>query len=66
VNNPQGSWSESGAVVDVAVDLRRSCSNYGKRVTVELSADIGNMLWIPEGFGHGFLAFTENVGFAYK
>ena len=55
-----------GAVLDVAVDLRLSSSTYGKHVAVELTADVGNMLWIPEGFGHGFLALTETVGFAYK
>jgi dTDP-4-dehydrorhamnose 3,5-epimerase len=68
VNRPQGKLVRVayGAVLDVAVDLRRSSLNYGKHVTVELSAELGNMLWIPEGFGHGFLALTENVGFAYK
>jgi dTDP-4-dehydrorhamnose 3,5-epimerase len=35
-------------------------------VAVELSAENGRMLWIPEGFGHGFLVLTEQAGFAYK
>jgi dTDP-4-dehydrorhamnose 3,5-epimerase len=35
-------------------------------VVVELSGKNGEMLWIPEGFGHAFLALTENAGFAYK
>lgn len=55
-----------GAAVDVAVDLRRSSPNFGRHVAVELTADSGAMLWIPEGFGHAFLALTEFVGFAYK
>lgn len=55
-----------GAVVDVAVDLRRSSPNFGKHVAVELTGENSEMLWIPEGFGHAFLALTESVGFAYK
>lgn len=55
-----------GAVLDVAVDLRRSSSNFGRHVAVELTGENGEMLWIPQGFGHAFLALTETVGFAYK
>ena len=55
-----------GAVIDVAVDLRRSSATFAKHVAVELSQENGTMLWIPVGFGHAFLALTENVGFAYK
>lgn len=55
-----------GAVLDVAVDLRRSSPNFGKHVAVELKAESGDMLYIPVGFGHGFAALTENVGLAYK
>ena len=55
-----------GAVLDVAVDLRRSSPNFGQQVAVELTADSGNMLYIPIGFGHGFVSLTENVGLAYK
>jgi dTDP-4-dehydrorhamnose 3,5-epimerase len=53
-------------VLDVVVDLRRSSAAFGKHVAVELSAETGEMLWIPAGFGHGFLALTDGVGFAYK
>jgi dTDP-4-dehydrorhamnose 3,5-epimerase len=56
----------SGTVLDVAVDLRRSSPNFGRHVAVELSAEEGQMLYIPVGFGHGFAALTENVGLAYK
>jgi len=55
-----------GAVLDVAVDLRRSSPTLAKHVAVELSAETGEMLWIPEGFGHAFLSLTDQVGFAYK
>lgn len=55
-----------GAVLDMAVDLRRSSPHFGKHVVVELSADNSRMLFIPVGFGHGFAALTERVGFFYK
>lgn len=55
-----------GAVLDVAVDLRRSSPHFGDHVAVELSADNGQMLYIPVGFGHGFVALTRAAGFAYK
>jgi dTDP-4-dehydrorhamnose 3,5-epimerase len=55
-----------GAVLDVAVDLRRSSPHFGRHVAVELNGETGAMLWIPVGFGHAFLALTEDVGFAYK
>lgn len=55
-----------GAVLDVAVDLRRSSPDFGRHVAVELSEENGQMLYIPIGFGHGFVALTDNVGLAYK
>jgi dTDP-4-dehydrorhamnose 3,5-epimerase len=55
-----------GAVYDVAVDLRRSSPTFGRHVAVELTAERGEMFWIPAGFGHGFLALSDEVGFAYK
>ena len=65
---PQGKLVRvsQGAVLDVAVDLRRSSSTFGKHVAVELSAENGRMLWIPAGFGHAFLLLSEVAGFAYK
>jgi len=68
VSQPQGKLVRvtHGAVIDVAVDLRRSSPHFGKHVAVELSGDNARMLWIPVGFGHGFLVLSETAGFAYK
>lgn len=56
----------AGAVFDVAVDLRKSSANYGKYVSRILSAENREMLWIPPGFGHGFLALENGTEFLYK
>lgn len=68
VIQPQGKLVRvaSGAVLDVAVDLRRSSPHFGKHVAVELSEENGRMLWIPPGFGHAFLTLTDTAGFSYK
>lgn len=68
VIQPQGKLVRvtHGAALDVAVDLRRSSLTFAKHVAVELTGENGQMLWIPEGFGHAFLALTDVVGFAYK
>jgi len=55
-----------GAVLDVAVDIRKSSPTFGKHVAVELSAENKLMLWIPEGFAHGFSVLTETADFLYK
>jgi dTDP-4-dehydrorhamnose 3,5-epimerase len=56
----------SGAVFDVAVDLRRSSTTFGKWVGYELSAANHRMLWIPPGFAHGFLTLADGTDFLYK
>ncbi|HYK35569.1 dTDP-4-dehydrorhamnose 3,5-epimerase [Alloacidobacterium sp.] len=68
IKNTQGKLVRvtHGAVWDVAIDLRRTSSTFGKHFGVELSEENGRMFWIPEGFGHGFVALTETAGFAYK
>lgn len=68
VTQPQGKLVRvtHGAVLDVAVDLRRSSPTFGKHVAVELDGESGRMLWIPAGFGHGFLVLSDIAGFAYK
>ena len=55
-----------GAVLDVAVDLRKGSPTYKQWVTVELSAENKRMLFIPRGFGHGFVTLTDDVEFCYK
>ena len=55
-----------GAVFDVAVDLRKSSEHFGKWIGVELSAENKRMLWVPEGFAHGFLTLEDDTDFLYK
>jgi len=55
-----------GEVFDVAVDLRRSSPNFGKWVGATLSAHNKHQLWVPPGFGHGFLVLSEIAEFEYK
>ncbi|MDY5050634.1 MAG: dTDP-4-dehydrorhamnose 3,5-epimerase [Candidatus Mucispirillum faecigallinarum] len=55
-----------GAVIDVAVDLRKGSPTYKKWVAVELSAENKRQLLIPRGFGHGFVTLTDDVEFLYK
>jgi len=55
-----------GAVLDVAVDLRRGSPAFGRHAAVELTGENGRMLWIPVGFGHAFAVLSEVAGFAYK
>lgn len=55
-----------GAVMDVAVDLRRGSPTYRQWVAVELSAGNKRMLYLPRGFGHGFKTLTDDVEFCYK
>ena len=55
-----------GAVLDVAVDLRKGSPTYKKWVAVELSAENKRQLLIPRGFGHGFVTLTDDVEFLYK
>lgn len=55
-----------GAVLDVAVDLRKGSPTYRKWVAVELSAENKRQFFIPRGFGHGFVTLTDDVEFVYK
>jgi dTDP-4-dehydrorhamnose 3,5-epimerase len=55
-----------GEVFDVAVDLRRGSSTFGRSVTVLLSATNRRQLWIPEGFAHGFVVLSDGADFLYK
>src|SRR5690606_37226074 len=56
----------NGAAFDVVVDIRPNSQTFGKWVGQMLSAANKNMLWIPEGFAHGFLALEDDTEFLYK
>ncbi|RKX97628.1 MAG: dTDP-4-dehydrorhamnose 3,5-epimerase [Spirochaetes bacterium] len=56
----------TGAVWDVAVDIRRESKNYGQWFGIELSGENHRMVYIPPGFAHGFLTLRDNTHFLYK
>lgn len=55
-----------GSVLDVAVDIRKGSSTFGKHVAIELSAKNKKQLLVPRGFAHGFVVLSEEAIFAYK
>ncbi|HXK38343.1 MAG TPA: dTDP-4-dehydrorhamnose 3,5-epimerase [Candidatus Paceibacterota bacterium] len=55
----------SGSILDVVLDLRRSASTYGTHITILLSAENHQMLYIPQGFAHGFLALEDKTVVRY-
>lgn len=68
-----GEWSQaklvrvtSGAVLDVAVDIRKESGTYGQHVSVELSAENKKQLFVPRGFAHGFVVLSDTAEFFYK
>ena len=68
LRQPQGKLVRviAGEVFDVAVDIRRSSPTFGRWVGERLSADNRRMLWVPEGFAHGFVVLSETAEFLYK
>ncbi len=56
----------SGAVFDVAVDMRENAPTFGQWVGEILSAENKRQLWVPEGFAHGFYVLTDEAEFTYK
>jgi len=68
IKQPQGKLVRVvvGEVFDIAVDIRKSSPTFGKWVGTLLSAENKQMLWIPEGFAHGFVVLSEYAEFLYK
>lgn len=68
IQQPQGKLVRvtQGAVFDVAVDLRSNSSTFGLWVGEVLSDENKKMLWVPEGFAHGFIVLSETAEFLYK
>lgn len=56
----------TGAVLDVAVDIRKNSPTYGRHYDIELTEENKMMLYIPEGFAHGFSTLRDNTVFSYK
>jgi len=68
IRQPQGKLVRviAGTVIDVAVDIRRSSSTFGKWAAMELSADNKRISWVPMGFAHGFVVLSEHAEVLYK
>ena len=68
ISQPQGKLVRvvSGAVFDVAVDMRRESPTFGKWAGVELSAENKRLFWLPPGLAHGFYVLSESADFVYK
>jgi dTDP-4-dehydrorhamnose 3,5-epimerase len=56
----------TGAILDVAVDVRKESKTYGKYVAIQLNSDEPIALWVPEGFAHGFQSLEDRTRVCYK
>jgi len=68
IEQPQGKLVRVvvGEILDVAVDCRRSSATFGRYIATELSAGNRRILWVPEGFAHGFLVLSAYAEVCYK
>mgnify|MGYP002777061530 CR=1 FL=1 len=68
IEQPQGKLVRAiaGAILDVAVDIRKQSPTFGQWVSCTLSAENKRMLWVPPGFAHGFLVLSEMAEVLYK
>ena len=68
IRQPQGKLVRviAGEVWDVAVDIRRNSPSFGRWVGTHLTAENKKMLWIPQGFAHGFVVLSDSAEFLYK
>lgn len=68
IQQPQGKLVRvaRGAVFDVAVDIRKGSTAFGKWVGIELTEENHKQFWVPPGFAHGFLVLSESADFLYK
>lgn len=62
----QREFEEKGAVLDVAVDIRKGSPTYGQHVAVELTEENHRQFFVPRGFAHGFAVLSETAIFQYK
>ncbi len=68
LNNPQGKLIHviNGAIIDVIVDIRRGSPDFGKSIMLKINSDSHNMVYVPEGFAHGYLVLKKNTIIQYK
>ena len=68
LNNPQGKLIHviTGSIIDVIVDIRRGSPDFGKSIVLSINSDSHNMVYVPEGFAHGYLVLEKNTIVQYK